>query len=92
MLRNPAERTRLDDSTVPYLEFEHEHGFFAHEDPRWLVCVCGQYAVRSRTPHGQFMVRLIDRPLPAFARTNRAALTASDAAQERIDLTQRARG
>ena len=44
----------------------HEHTFYAHEDPRWLQCDCGQYAVRTRTSHGQASVRLIDPPQPAF--------------------------
>jgi hypothetical protein len=45
----------------------HEHAFFAHEDPRWLICECGQYAVRTRTIHGQATFRLIDPPKPIFA-------------------------
>jgi hypothetical protein len=44
----------------------HEHMFYAHEDPRWLLCDCGQYAVRTRTSHGQPTVRLIDPPQPAL--------------------------
>ena len=44
----------------------HEHLFYAHQDPRWLLCDCGQYAVRTRTSHGQASVRLIDPPQPAF--------------------------
>ncbi len=44
----------------------HEHMFYAHEDPRWLVCDCGQLAVRTRTSNGQAAVRLIDPPQPAF--------------------------
>jgi len=44
----------------------HEHVFYAHDDPRWLVCDCGQYGVRSRTVHGQFTIRLIDPPQPLF--------------------------
>jgi hypothetical protein len=45
---------------------EHEHLFYAHEDPRWLICDCGQYATRIRTAHGQAAVRLIDPPRPIF--------------------------
>jgi hypothetical protein len=45
---------------------DHEHTFYAHPDPRWLVCDCGQYAVRTRTSHGQPTVRLIDPPQPIF--------------------------
>jgi hypothetical protein len=41
----------------------HEHTFFAHEDPRWLICHCGQYAVRSRTRHGFAEIRLIEPPV-----------------------------
>ena len=45
----------------------HEHMFYAHEDPRWLMCYCGQFAVRTRTSHGQAAVRLIDPPpQPSF--------------------------
>jgi len=43
---------------------EHEHAFFYDEDPRYLICRCGQYAQRSRTAHGQPMIRLIDPPTP----------------------------
>ncbi len=45
---------------------EHEHTFFPHADPRWLVCDCGQFAVRMKSAHGQFLVRLIDPPSPSF--------------------------
>ena len=41
---------------------EHDHVFFAHPDPRWLVCDCGQLAQRTRTAHGQFAIRMIDEP------------------------------
>lgn len=41
----------------------HEHAFYAHRDPRWLVCDCGQLATRTRTAHGQYDIRLIDEPL-----------------------------
>lgn len=43
---------------------DHEHSFFAHEDPRYLICACGQYAVRTRDMIGQSAVRLIDLPQP----------------------------
>ncbi len=43
---------------------DHEHSFFAHEDPRYLICACGQYAVRTRDMIGQSAVRLIDPPQP----------------------------
>jgi hypothetical protein len=46
---------------------EHEHTFFAHEDPRWLICHCGQFAVRARTKHGFAEIRLIDPPAPALS-------------------------
>jgi len=39
-----------------------DHVFYAHEDPRWLVCDCGQLAQRTRTPDGQYAVRLIGGP------------------------------
>ena len=41
---------------------DHEHAFFAHEDPRYLICACGQYAVRTRDLIGQSSVRLIEPP------------------------------
>lgn len=44
----------------------HEHAFYAHQDPRWLVCDCGQLAVRTRTANGQYAIQLIDRPSCAF--------------------------
>jgi hypothetical protein len=47
---------------------EHEHWFFAHEDPRWLICDCGQYAVRTRNITGDRVIRLIDPPKPVFPR------------------------
>jgi len=45
---------------------EHEHWFVDHEDPRWLICDCGQYAVRARNIAGDRIVRLIDPPKPVF--------------------------
>ena len=45
---------------------DHEHAFFAHEDPRYLICACGQYAVRTRDMIGQSSVRLIDPPQPVL--------------------------
>jgi len=47
---------------------EHEHVFYAHGDPRWLVCDCGQLAQRTLTTHGQHAVRLIDEPTRAEPR------------------------
>jgi hypothetical protein len=44
-----------------------EHVFYAHADPRWLTCDCGQFAQRTRTPLGQYAVRLIDDPTGAPA-------------------------
>lgn len=51
----------------PRLAVPHEHAFYAHEDPRWLICDCGQFAVRSRTVAGEASVRLIETPHPALA-------------------------
>jgi hypothetical protein len=48
------------------IQIEHEHWFVDHEDPRWLICDCGQYAVRARNIAGDRIVRLIDPPKPAF--------------------------
>ena len=48
------------------VQVEHEHWFVDHEDPRWLVCDCGQYAVRARNIAGDRIVRLIDPPKPVF--------------------------
>jgi hypothetical protein len=46
--------------------YDHEHAFFAHEDPRYLICACGQYGVRTRDMIGQQAVRLIEPPTPAL--------------------------
>ena len=46
---------------------EHEHWFFGHEDPRWLMCECGQYAARTRNIIGESDFRLIDPPHPVLA-------------------------
>ena len=46
------------------VQVDHEHWFFSHEDPRWLVCDCGQYAVRMRNITGERVVKLIDPPKP----------------------------
>jgi hypothetical protein len=54
-------------------EFEHEHAFFRHEDPRYLICRCGQYAVHTRTDHGQSNLRLIDPPTPVLLRPRTAS-------------------
>jgi hypothetical protein len=48
------------------ITLQHEHAFFAHEDPRYLICACGQYAVRTRDMIGQSAVRLIDPPQPVL--------------------------
>ncbi len=48
------------------VQVEHEHWFVDHEDPRWLICDCGQYAVRARNISGDRILRLIDPPRPAF--------------------------
>jgi hypothetical protein len=48
------------------VQIEHEHWFVDHEDPRWLICDCGQYAVRARNISGDRIVRLIEPPQPAF--------------------------
>jgi hypothetical protein len=48
------------------LPADHEHAFFAHDDPRYLICACGQYAVRTRDMIGQSSVRLIDPPQPVL--------------------------
>jgi len=44
----------------------HEHSFYDHADPRYVVCDCGQYAVRRRTATGEFALRLIDPPRRSF--------------------------
>jgi len=44
----------------------HEHWFFDHEDPRYLYCDCGQYAVRTRNNAGERTFRLIDTPRPVL--------------------------
>ena len=44
----------------------HEHWFFDHEDPRYLFCDCGQYAVRTRNNAGERTFRLIDPPQPVL--------------------------
>ena len=48
------------------VQLEHEHWFVDHEDPRWLICDCGQYAVRTRNIAGDRIVRLIEPPKPVF--------------------------
>ena len=50
------------------VQVEHEHWFVDHEDPRWLLCDCGQYAVRTRNIAGDRILRLIDPPKPVFFR------------------------
>jgi hypothetical protein len=49
-------------------ETDHEHAFFRHEDPRYFICRCGQYAVHTRTDHGQSNLRLIEPPIPVVLR------------------------
>jgi hypothetical protein len=44
----------------------HEHTFYDHADPRYLVCDCGQYAVRKRTVTGQLALSLVDPPRRSF--------------------------
>jgi hypothetical protein len=58
------------------VQVEHEHWFVDHEDPRWLICDCGQYAVRARNISGDRIVRLIDPPKPVFPVTADAHGTA----------------
>jgi hypothetical protein len=60
------------------VQVEHEHWFVDHEDPRWLICDCGQYAVRSRNIAGDRIVRLIDPPKPAFPAPKPVSLTSTD--------------
>jgi hypothetical protein len=54
--------------------FDHEHAFFYDEDPRFLICRCGQYARRTRTAHGQPMIVLIDPPAPILLAPQRTEL------------------
>jgi hypothetical protein len=54
---------------------DHEHAFFYDEDPRFLICRCGQYARRSRTDHGQPIIVLIDPPTPIFEVPQQAEVT-----------------
>ena len=56
-------------------QLEHEHWFFDHEDPRYLICDCGQYAVRTRNNAGERIFRLIDPPRPVLLATVTADLT-----------------
>jgi len=60
------------------VQVEHEHWFVDHEDPRWLICDCGQYAVRTRNIAGDRIVRLIDPPKPAFPAPSPVSLTSTD--------------
>ena len=60
------------------VQVEHEHWFVDHEDPRWLMCDCGQYAVRTRNIAGDRIVRLIDPPKPAFQVSAPVTLTSTD--------------
>ena len=63
-------------------DVEHEHWFIDHEDPRWLICSCGQYAVRARSITGARIVRLIDTPAPAVVRPLRPATVPRPPARE----------
>lgn len=67
---------------------DHQHAFYAHDDPRWLICDCGQYAVRSRTDHGQPAIRLIDPPQPVLRPRRVPALhvVEAPAAAEVVDV------
>ncbi|MFC6236876.1 hypothetical protein [Longivirga aurantiaca] len=58
------------------LGLDHEHAFFAHEDPRYLICACGQYAVRTRDMIGQSSVRLIEPPQPVLRLDTKLAQSA----------------
>ena len=62
---------------------EHEHWFVDHEDPRWLICDCGQYAVRTRNIAGDRIVRLIDPPRPVFPAPVSVNLCATDVTEVR---------
>jgi len=64
------------------LSVEHDHAFFAHEDPRYLVCACGQYAVRVRDMIGQSGVRLIDPPQPVLRIPSPGAACVVDARRD----------
>jgi len=46
---------------------DHEHFFATHQDPRWLICDCGQFAVWTRNTFGEPSLRLIDTPKPCFS-------------------------
>jgi hypothetical protein len=75
---------------------DHEHAFFAHDDPRYLICACGQYAVRTRDMIGQSAVRLIDPPQPVLRVPLRAVADAdltdgaARAGTVRLDVAQTA--
>ena len=60
------------------VQVEHEHWFVDHEDPRWLICDCGQYAVRTRNIAGDRIVRLIEPPKPAFPAARPVSLARPD--------------
>jgi hypothetical protein len=62
---------------------EHEHWFVDHADPRWLICDCGQYAVRARNIAGDRIVRLIDPPRPAFPAPRSVSLSSTDLSEVR---------
>jgi len=56
------------------VQVDHEHWFFSHEDPRWLICDCGQYAVRTRNITGERVIKLIDPPAPVLRVPERVSL------------------
>ena len=46
---------------------DHEHFFATHQDPRWVICDCGQFAVWTRNTFGEPSLCLIDAPKPCFS-------------------------
>jgi len=70
------------------VQVEHEHWFIDHEDPRWLICDCGQYAVRARNIAGDRIVRLIDPPQPVFPVSGTPDLTEVCPSARPVDLAQ----
>jgi hypothetical protein len=66
------------------VQVDHEHWFFSHEDPRWLICDCGQYAVRTRNITGDRVIKLIDVPQPVVRVPERISLPAQCAETQSI--------
>ena len=66
---------------------DHEHWFVDHDDPRWLICGCGQYAVRTRNITGDRIVRLIEPPRPMFIK--RSSSTAVARRPQDVDVRER---